>query len=132
MPRTPDNKDSQLRVFTASLHRAAEELSGDLTINQLVAFLEIAAADMRQEHLDMREVASLAGLSPAGASRALAALVATPRPRKPGYEVVTQDIDVFDRRRKTCSLTTKGRRVITNILSQGAREAQRQAAKQDA
>ena len=108
---TASNQPCLARVLAAA-SLMSEELSPEVTINQVLMFLHVAQA----VRIDQGEAGRACNMSSAGNSRNAAALAAKgPFVPKEGYGVLRITQDPTDRRRRILMLTPKGRRLITTL-----------------
>lgn len=110
-------KKLEKREHTALMRMLAaleefRKLDPEMPIQQAVTFLVIAA----NEGLSLREVAERTGQAHSSTSRNVAALGEVHRYGKPGHRVIAATEDPLERRKKTITLTHKGRTVLKTII----------------
>lgn len=101
-----------LRLVTGYLHEAIRATGGDLSVSQLLIFMEVARANATGHPIDMKELQILIGASSGSQfSRHVAAMLDQQREGVPGLGLLEQRENPKDRRRKQLLLTDKGRNV---------------------
>jgi len=89
------------------------ELDAEMPIQMAQCFLHVAL----RPGLNMKELGEETGLSQSSASRNIQTLGKWHRIGKPGYDIVETFEDPDDTRRKLMFLTPKGRRVMSDLLT---------------
>lgn len=92
------------------------DLDQEMPIGEAVSFLLIANGETRDGGgLTVTELGRQGGFALATASRYMKSLALKNRRGEPGHEVVTDERDPTDDRRKVLRISTKGQRVLTRI-----------------
>lgn len=93
-------------------------LDDTMPLQTLSVLLEVA----KREPISINELADKTGLAQSSASRNVAALSERHWLKRPGLDLVKLDNDPQDIRKKLCTLTGKGRKVVdqlVGIISEG-------------
>lgn len=89
----------------------------DMKMGEAVGFLMIAAGETHDGGLSVTELSKQGGFALSSASRYAQALGELNRHHKPGYELVKDEVDLMERRRKILRVTPKGRRILAQITN---------------
>ena len=103
------------RAMLATLKALSDATDGAMPLHQAVVLAAVAAAN--KDGIEMREIASQAGISTSSVSRNIAALGDWHRMQKPGLGLVETRMDYQDRRRKPVHLSSKGEAVWAAFLA---------------
>jgi DNA-binding MarR family transcriptional regulator len=104
-----------------ALHTLRTELDGELTLNQVVALVEVAVATEKGEPLEMLELQTRMHLPSATISRITSAFSELHWLKdRPGLDLIEQRLDMQDRRRKSLKLTSKGSKLMAKVLGRKA------------
>lgn len=95
-------------------------LDDSIPAQTLAVFLEIARHP--KDGISVNELATKCGLAGSSASRNVAALSEWHWLKRPGLGLVSSEADPMDTRRKIVKLTTKGERVIEQLVTIMERE----------
>lgn len=115
---TPYVFDQQTRI---SLSRALQllevfrTLDADMPIGQAVGFLMIAASETSEGSMTVTELQDKGGFALSSSSRYVQALGKFDRKRDPGLELISDEVDVMNRRRKILRTTPRGKRVVQQL-----------------
>jgi DNA-binding MarR family transcriptional regulator len=80
-----------------------------------VSFLMIAEGETPDGGLSVTELSNKGGFALSSASRYVQALAELDRHRRPGHDLVSDQVDPMERRRKVLKLTPKGKRILAQI-----------------
>lgn len=81
-----------------------------------VSFLMVALGEHREGGITITDVAKDAGLPLGSTSRYIQALAKMNRHRQPGYELVSDAVDLMDRRKKVLKTTPGGKALAGKIV----------------
>lgn len=101
-----------LRHVTGYMHEVIRTIGGEISVSQLLIFMEVSRANAAGHAIDMKELQLLIGSSSGSTfSRQVAALLDFQKGSVPGLGLLEQRENPKDRRRKQLVLTDKGVRV---------------------
>lgn len=89
------------------------DMDAEIPLTTVGVFLVV----VQNEHMTMKDMAKILGISQASCSRNVAYLAQYHRLNKPGLNLLVTREDPEERRRKIVSLTQKGKRVVERMQS---------------
>ena len=101
-----------LRHVTGLMHEVIRAIGGDISVSQLLIFMEVARSNAAGHAIDMKELQILIGITSGSTfSRQVAALLEYQKEGVQGLGLLEQIENPRDRRRKQLLLTDKGANV---------------------
>lgn len=86
-------------------------------MGEAVTFLLIAVRETRDTGLSVTEVSKLGGFALSSASRYVQNLGVQDRHKRPGLELVSDNVDMMERRRKILRITAKGQATVEDVAA---------------
>jgi DNA-binding MarR family transcriptional regulator len=106
--RTPD---AEWLDHMINMLQEFRKLHADATLNQVISYLAIA----REENITQSEVLKLLDMKTSGQSRIISMLSKYGDRNVPGWDVIRQDENPFDRRQKLLSLSGRGKLILNTV-----------------
>jgi len=112
---TPDTKLALSKAL--QILEIFRTIDPDMPMGEAVSFLMIANGETKESGISITELSKLGDFALSSASRYVQALGEMDRHRRPGHELVSDQVDPMERRRKVLRTTSKGRRIVNQIRS---------------
>lgn len=87
----------------------------DMLMGEAVSFLMIAQGETPEGGISVTDLSNKGGFALSSASRYVQSLGKMDRHRRPGFEIVSDEVDPMERRKKILRCTPKGRRIVTQL-----------------
>jgi DNA-binding MarR family transcriptional regulator len=114
--QTNDNRDLRIRISKAlQVLGVFRAIDPDMPMGAAVSLLMIANGETADSGLSVTELSKLGDFALSSASRYVQALAEMDRHHRPGHDLVSDQIDPMERRRKVLKLTPKGKRVVNQL-----------------